>query len=204
MAGVNSKTFRLFEHRMHNEGKFDDYVNEIRRLQRDDKMVYAQARLMAMKNFGYIDVATERAPHEMWERMVAMGKIALKEQESSAVLEGRQREVDEETAYRQAFNALPETTAGATALDWIRAHEAMTRKARNPELEFVQILASDIVKAPSKSAVNALQNWANNPGKFFEKLRDGVRKAPIEAADAPNAANADDEVREAEEMLRNI
>lgn len=197
-----ASTVRMFERRMHIEGTFDEYVAEIRRVQKEEKKLYAEARATAMRNYGFVDKAHEAALHELYQRQFAMGKIAMEENEGHK--NGRKREMDEEAAFQKAFNALPDTASVAVELDWVRAHPAMTRKARNPDTDCVQILASDIKTAPSKSAVNALQNWANNPGKFFEKLRDETRKAPIESSDSPTASDADDDVREAEELLRSI
>lgn len=194
---------RMFEGRMHIEGRYDDYVAEVRRVQKEEGKLFGAAKARAMKNFGYVDPKHEAALHELYQRQFAMGKIAMQE-ENPDHKKGRKREIDEEAAFQKAFNALPDTASVAIELDWVRAHPAMTRKARQPDIDCVLILSSDIADAPSKSAVNALQNWANNPGKFFEKLRDETRKAPIASSDSPTASDADDSVREAEELLRSI
>lgn len=190
----------LFESRMDKEGRTKEYRNEIKRVQRDHGLRYSQARERAMVNMGFKDIKTELLLKQAWERQVAIGRAVIEERE---IVETT-REDEEQIAFETAFAALPETAPVQIELDWIRSHEAMTRKSRDPDLEVVPIKLRDILNAPSKSGVIALQNWANNPGKFFEKMLAEHSKKTTEESEKPTGAQAEVDVREAEELLRSV
>lgn len=84
--------------------------------------------------------------------------------------------VFDDTTFSQAVQSLPNRAAKAVEMDWVAAHPAMSRLARAVDkTRDVRLTADDILNAPhgpapSKWAANALQNWVNKPGKFFEVM----------------------------------
>ena len=109
----------------------------------------------------------------------------------------------------EAVKTLPDKAPIQDEIDWIRSHPAMVRKARLKDAEEnVLIDSNDILRpphgrAPSKSAVYALQHWCNVPNKFFEMILSEHKKITEDSAQAKAAAK-DTGIDEIESMLASV
>jgi len=137
------------------------------------------------------DVATEMGRYSAaQERKLYCAWLAeqyvMKEKSDSADLQRVQRTIKEEEEYIAALKNLPDTADPEAELRWIRSHPAMTtmdrRRGKKNGDAAVLITAKDVNRvhgvAPSKAAVNALQNWVNRPDKFYEMMMSEQKKVP--------------------------
>lgn len=172
---------QLFMKRMEREGRSEEYKRRC-----DEAVRAGTARETAHK-----DVASEMGRYSVGqERKLYLAYLAeqytMKEKSDSADLQRVQRTMKEEEDYIAALKNLPDTADPEAELRWIRSHPAMTtmdrrRGKRNGDAA-VLITARDVNKthgtAPSKAAVNALQNWVNRPDKFYEMMMSEQKKVP--------------------------
>ena len=115
----------------------------------------------AAKQLGYKSVDHERS---LWD---------VRHEVSSRV----QEKADAENKrYVEALSSLPSDAPPAKEISWIRSHPAMSRQIRiGDKRQSVILTASDILEpphgpAPSQSAVQQLQVWANKPEEFFKQV----------------------------------
>ena len=104
--------------------------------------------------------------------------------------------------FEEAVSQLPPFCDDADEIDWIRAHPAMARKARQSalgEAGSVVITADDILNAnhgpaPSQSTAYALQHWSNRPEKFYERVLQDQQKG------IDNERKREEEVEELDDL----
>lgn len=117
----------------------------------------------------------------------------------------RKKQLATERKLKAAMGELPQTAPAARELAWIRSHPAMSRHARTDDA--VVITADDVRDAPSRSAANQLQHWANRPNDFFKQLMQ-VERNQIGEVDPDTLLEDDDdippEVTRIDEMLQLI
>ena len=176
--GMKTGTSKIFYARLARLGTLHLYKERYKELkQGPPPRTNVQTRWIAMKEFGYVDAATEWRIHEEY-----LSKVNKNVEEEMAERKERQKAAKKlqssEELFERAVNGLAPTASETVDNDWIRAHAAMARKARGQvDTEgTVLITADDVLKAPhgpapSKAAVYALQHWANFPHKFYEKMR---------------------------------
>lgn len=192
---------RLFDNRMRREGLFDEFTKECKRVRIEEGLTFMPAKRVAMDKFGFVSKDEELRLLALHKRQVALGRVHVEDIEH----EEEVAETTEGDLYEKYFRRLPDTAETKVEIDWVRSHEAMTRKARDPDLDSVTLTAKDIEKAPSKSAVIMLQNWANNPNEFFKRLLDEHKKKTVDQADKEEAVREEeDDMQEAIDLLRSL
>lgn len=186
-------TWKLFCLRMKRDGRFQEFQTRYREL----KPTFGnKAKATAMREFGYINAQVERAAAMQYERTLAARDASKR----NAAMRGPH-------AFEVAFAMLPDTAAPKTEMDWIRAHPAMMRKIRAKDtIATIQLTAQDVLspphgQAPSKSAVLALQHWANKPDEFFKMLMTEHKKNSEAAASAEKKVESVADLQEVERML---
>lgn len=195
----------LFQMRIDAEGKRDEYDQYVREQMAEFCISSGEAHVAARAKFGF---------QGKGERALYLNNIRRQVREIEtgarqiAVAEGR--EYDEEQEYREAMMLLPDTTDTQTEINWVRAHIAMSRKDRNPELEFVKITPNDILApdhglAPSKSAVQMLQHFANRPSEFFKALlTEQKKKVPEEQGANKSGEVLEDDTSDLDSLLEDF
>lgn len=189
----------LFEDRMRREGRFEEYTQACKRKRIDEGLTYMPGKWSVLRDWGYVDVATEEALLMAWEREIGLGRLEVADHEDQKA----RAQVELRKDFERAFSALPDTAPTQDEIDWVRSHPAMTRKARDPDIPCVEITAEDIATAPSKSAVIMLQNWANNPNEFLKRLLDEHKKATT-VEEKPSVVREEDDLQDTEELLRSL
>ncbi len=96
----------------------------------------------------------------------------------------RKRDLLKSLTFDEAVNGLPETVPLSVEIDWIRAHPALRRKPNTNG--FIELIVDDVIEvstgycqhpvAPSKSAVNSLEFYANNRNELYKLLTGGSKK----------------------------
>jgi hypothetical protein len=184
---VKQPTVRaLFAERMKRDGRTKEWYATVKQVMRETGKRYGPASWEAMRRMGYEGPKRERQLHE--EFLQEGHKTSLQRQMDQGREEMEADRQDEE--FEQALRLLPDTAPITVEMEWIQAHPAMARKARQTDkLKRVLVTASDILAAPhglapSKAAVFALQQWANCPETFYRELLSQQMKAgrPEEAA----------------------
>lgn len=172
---------KLFEQRMDREGRIKEYRARVKAVM-DDGLMYNQARRQTMKEFGYAGPDAERALNDEYERA-----------KRNAVEREILGEVREETRVRtveEAIDLVTSTASPACEIEWVRAHPAMSRQARQRDkTKPVNVTADDILyaphgPAPSRSAVNMLMNWVDRPHDFFKQILAEHRKRVEDGGDS--------------------
>ncbi len=114
--------------------------------------------------------------------------------------------------FEGAVATLPPYCDDRDELDWIRAHPAMARKARQSALgmtETIAVIPEDILTpphgpAPSQSSAYALQHWVNNPDKFFDQVMREQKKR-LEAERVRDEADSDeDDLDFIDQMIKDV
>lgn len=185
-----------FRERMKREGRIEEYERILAEVQ-DQGKKYGVALWETMKRMGYTDSDEENRIYRIWENA---------QQERLA----GDRDAADRADFDRIFRGLPDKCPTEAELDWIRSHPAMLVKARHVnEDSRVVLRAADLCPghgpAPAKSAVIALQNWANKPAEFFKILL-GEQKKKTDSGGGEEAAGVvvDTELSEVERMLKEV
>lgn len=177
----------MFAQRMRRLGQHKEFLDRVKYIKEQDKLKLYEARRMAMYEFGFKDSATERKLYELYQSEKQKDVEEELRKLASTELPPTQVQID----YDAAFNLLPNTAPAMTEIEWVRSHPAMSRLDRTPDGSRVVLTVDDIIcppngKAPSKSAVNSLAHWANDPGGFQKALIGTERKKAADSeADKP-------------------
>jgi hypothetical protein len=195
----------LFVERMKREGREKEWFETVKRLQEETKKGFSPAANEAMRLMGYESPDKERELHA--QHLSTLHRSAADVQ--------RGKEQDEMWRDQEAYDfdaavrSLPDKAAVQDEIDWIRAHPAMTKKDRSKDaLKIIEVDVNDIMcpphgKAPSKSAVIALQHWVNHPIEFFKSVLSEHKKA-TESDGGRGSALKDVGLEEVEDMLENF
>lgn len=195
----------LFIERMRREGRGKEFHANLKRIQAETGKGYAHASYQAVVEMGYKGPAEERAIHEKYLQNLHKTAAEIQRGEEQEAMWEEQAVHDFESAMR----SLPNTAPPQVELDWVRAHPAMMRKNRsNDQMKMLTLDVNDILspphgKAPSKSAVAALQHWVNHPIEFFKSVLSEHKKL-TEADEAKAQASKDVGVEEIERLLDEI
>lgn len=195
---------QLFVKRMHREGRDKEWYATVRKLQEETGKQFGQIAGEAMRLMGYEGPEQEREIERRYQE-----EIARRTKTTGEILREEIRAERAAQNFEEAVAMLPDKAAIQDEMDWIRAHPAMARKARQKDktkdvnIEVDDILTAPHGKAPSKSAVYALQHWANCPHEFFKQLL-GEHKKITEETAAKNAASKDVGISEIERLLDEV
>jgi hypothetical protein len=157
---------------MRREGRGKEWAATVRQVTRETGKKYGQASWEAMRRMGYEGPKRERQLHEEFLRDGQRTKLQQQVDREREEIEADRRNED----FEQAVRLLPDNAPISAELDWIGAHPAMSRKARQQDTgKDILIGPEDILfaphgRAPSKAAVVALQHWGNHPEQFYRKL----------------------------------
>lgn len=166
---------KIFRRRMEREGRVKEYEAKIKEIQALTGKGFGQSQFPAMKHLGYQGPKEERELHEAW-------------------LQEEERKVEEAKfqTFEEALRELPDKAQTNVELDWIATHPAMARRNRQVDGREIRLTREDVLnppqgKAPSRAAAIELQNWVNQPKKFFEYMM-SVRKKEIGAVESVESA----------------
>ncbi|MGA2033923.1 MAG: hypothetical protein ABSG68_16875 [Thermoguttaceae bacterium] len=135
----------------------------------------------ALRKFRAKGMKKAEAGEQAWEAMAkAYPPLPPAAPIAAAVAAEDPAAVEAEAQFDAEFRKLPDRAPVSTEIDWISAHPAMSMMSRTG-CATVVLTVSDILDAPhgpapSKNAVQALQNWANRPNKFFEMMLSEQKK----------------------------
>lgn len=194
----------LFVKRMHREGRDKEWYATVRKLQEETGKGFNEIAGEAMRMMGYQGPDEERAIEAARQQ-----KVARLTKTTGDVLREEIRAERAASNFEEAVAMLPDKAPVQEEMDWIRAHPAMGRKARQPDktkdiiISVDDILTASHGKAPSKSAVYALQHWCNCPHEFYKQLL-GEHKKMSEESAAKNAAAKDVGISEIERLLSEV
>ena len=165
---------KLFVERMKREGRGNEWSTVIKQVMENTGKRYGQAIWEAMRKMGYIGPEKE---HQLHEEFQANGqKSNLQRQIDEERLQIREEIMTEN--FEQAVRTLPDKAPVSVEIDWLVAHPAMARWARETDKsKNILITPEDILfaphgPAPSKSAAIALQHWVTFPQQFFKEILD--------------------------------
>lgn len=161
----------LFMARLAREMRLHEYMIERRkRIRNGQDVIKIDSELR--KKFGYLGQLGEREAY-MEELNGHTATVKASKREQSA----RMREKMRNLPFEKAFAKLPDKAPVEVEVDWVRNHPAMARKSRisqqaNATSSTILVDEADLLSAPhgpcpSKGAANMLQNWVNQPDKFF-------------------------------------
>jgi hypothetical protein len=193
---------KLFGQRMEREGRYQEWVDRTKKLSLETNRGFSPCSWDAMREMGYEGPVKERALHEAFLSIEGQTKVQVQVQKERAEI-NEERKIED---FEEAVRSLPDLCSASVELDWIRAHPAMSRKARmRNNLDPVLITVEDVLlaphgKAPAKSAVYALQHWANHPIDFFKTIISEQKKKAEDGAGA--ALDPDEDLEGVERMLR--
>lgn len=138
-----------------------------------------KVRRLVMAEFGYVDKEGELAHQDVFR-----SQVWVEEQKARVRKKDRQRRKRKSMdKYCRALDKLPAKSSPDAILDWIAAHPAMMRHARQGEGDGpIVVTLEDAIyaphgPAPCRVAVNQLQAYVNRPEKFFDKVLDRQMKA---------------------------
>lgn len=168
---------KMFVDRMKFEGRGQEWKEAVKaaleKQKADGKPRHLwSAQHEAKRNMGYPGPQKER---ELYLQRQGEFHLSSEQKEKRAV-KAVKAAVKAVKTFEQAVAALKENAADQVELDWIRAHPAMARAARDPDKKHVTISVDDIQNAPSRSAVWALQHWVNHTTKFYESVMSEQKK----------------------------
>jgi hypothetical protein len=106
----------------------------------------------------------------------------------------------------QEIARLPIAASTQDDLNWVSAHPAMRRKSMDSTGRIVVITPEDVARpphgpAPSQTAANMLQHWANHPAVFFQQMISEQKK---KSASGQSAGAINDDIREIKTFLDRI
>lgn len=193
----------LFTERMDREGRLEEFRKRVRERQERYGELFHKARNAVMKEMGWEGVAKERelAEKAKQERKAGALRMNIKAEQDAIREEQRIGE------FSEAVKTLPDKAPAGDEMDWIRAHPAMGRRSRQGDGSPVVISAEDVLypshgPAPSKAAVYALQNWANNPQEFYKQLLTEHKKRTEQ--DGGRSMDSDQDLDEVEALLKQV
>ena len=196
---ISGDPYRLWQHRMERECKWQGIYDEIKEIQKNSDKVGYKGFVNIMRS-----IAKERDYRGSAEERVLFAEFL---QEEEALLDG-----DAKAKAKFEF-IVSEKMARSTPRkenNWIASHPAMRRRDRDPEDNKVILTVEDILDAPSQAAVNKLQSWSNAPRKFFEMVQAAEKPPPKpvihkkEEKKESTKKVADPTLAEAEEILSNF
>lgn len=177
---LGKSPMRLFRERMEREGRGDAYKARWKELRGTG--VNASATGAAVrKEFGY---QGPRAERELLEQAMNEIRISGVDAKNSAATKKVKRKQREQT-FEEAFASFPQTAPIEIDMAWVQSHPAMFRFERqilgesgkpDPVLIDVRDLFDVNGPAPSKRAINILQNWVNRAPIFFKDILQDHKK----------------------------
>lgn len=178
---------KIFHERMVYEGKEAAYLKRVCDLCKT--LGRAAGTRQAMRDFGYVSVVHEKYLNESWRAHCDLfhEKKPIKEVREERKIEN----------FEEAIRTLPPRCSPDEYWNWIGAHPALSRKARQSDKSRELVLdVDDVLKcshgpAPSQEAVHALQFYANNVGKFYEYRDAYMKKAKTGSADSDKIIEKD-------------
>lgn len=194
---------KIFVERMKREGRSEEWYRLLKEVMTAEGCRYNVASHKVMALMGYEGPKKEWEIHAAW---VAEEQAKLKT--PTETLREELREERRVQNFEEAIASLPPNAPLEEVTKWIEAHPAMARKSRsnNPSRDVV-ITAEDIYpkhgRAPSRSAVMALQHWANHPREFFNSVYTPVKKM-TESGSAAGGAAKDVGIDEIERLLKEL
>ena len=155
-----------FGERMKREGRYKEWMARAKQIAQENGRGLGNSLWIAMKEFGYEGPKTEWNKYWDWVEQERDKTQREKEQ-----VKAERKDMD----WNAAIAELPDSAPTSVEMNWVRAHEAMTRIYRSPKGESIVITADDLLGAehgpcPSKPAANLLQNYVNRPDKFFDMV----------------------------------
>lgn len=196
----------LFVERLKREGREKEWFDTLRRIKDEEGLLFGQASPKAMRELGYESVEKERNMEKFRLRNLHKEAEQIEAEEQQQKFSEQVRVKD----FEAAVATLPDTATAQSELDWIRSHPAMGRRARSKQKTQDIVLSIDDVlnpphgKAPSKSAVYALQHWANQPTEFFKSLLSEQKKQTEDGGHSGQQRGGDAGLEEVENLLREI
>ena len=195
---INGDPYRLWQHRMERECKWQGIYDEIKEIQKNgDKEGYK----------GFINIMRSISKERDY-RGAADERVLFAEflQEEEALLDG---DAKVKAKFELVVSEKQDRSTPRKENNWIASHPAMRRTDRDPEDKKVILTIEDILDAPSQAAVNKLQYWSNDPRKFFEMVQAAEKPAPKpvvhkkeEKKEATKKVVHDPTLEEVEEMLK--
>lgn len=204
-AGETSGTRVRFKERMRREGRIKEFAELQRKLRDEEHLQSTPAQWRAMRMMGYESADKER---ELEQDFIDNCHKTAKQREVEK-LSAERAALYKTMDFEGAVATLPDTASSQVEIDWIRAHPAMSRLARQKDkTKDVVLDIDDVVKvshgvAPSKSAVHALQHWANHPTEFYKSLMSEQKKATEGVSGGSSSAGSDD-FSEVERLLMEV
>lgn len=197
---------QLFVERMKRSGREKEWYDRIREAQEKTGKTFNQVAGSVMKDMGYEGPVKERGIH--LEYMRTRHKSSAKLETEAKVAEIAAERLIED--FESAVASLPDTASAEVELNWIRGHPAMSRKHRTRDkTKDILVTVEDVVgtpryaRAPSKSAVNALQHWCNYPTEFHKALVSEQKKQTEQSGPGGRASGGDD-FSEVERLLMEV
>ena len=194
---------RIFVERMKREGRAAEWFATIKQVMMETGKRFGPACPEAMKRMGYEGPKRE---WEIHEKYVAEERAKLKT--PTEIVREQIREEIRIANFEEALASLPPHCSLEEEKRWIASHPAMSRRARSRDnLKDIVITAEDIYpphgKAPSQSAVHALQHWANHAHEFYKTVYTPAKKMS-ESEGGGGAATRDVGISDIERLLDNI
>lgn len=192
----------MFVARMRREGREKEFREKITAAIQATGQRFNQVSWPVMREMGYISAADERdrlRKHEETMHLTSrqLANETIKEEiRAERVIEN----------FEEAVRMLPDKCSVSDEIDWIRAHPAMSRLGRSKNnLKHVDITAEDVLmpphgRAPSKSAVYALQHWCNMPNEFYKQIL-AEQKKRQEDGTTPLSGETEEDLTEVREIL---
>lgn len=173
------KGWQIFEFRLEHEQKLMDYLEEMKRLVKEEGLNRLQAKKAAQKKFGYTSLKEEREMYAKWLRKDREDVKKASVNERARRAHTKQRNLP----FEKALAALPSSATPADEMNWIKSHPAMSRKDRSRNNnDKVLVTPEDISNAPngpcpSRAAAQQLQHWVNRPEQFYKDVLSETKKA---------------------------
>jgi hypothetical protein len=154
-----------------------------------------KATYAAMLDMGYAGPEDERRRYQEYKETLAPAPAFVPMVVHVAEVQPKRNESDPE--FEELLSSLPDKASPAVETGYIRSHPAMARRARGGlKVADIVLTCDDIRDAPSKSAVIALQHYANCPQKFFDSiLSEDKKKSEVGAEQAGEVDAGIEEIR---------
>lgn len=191
--------------RIKRAGKLKELNNRVREMKNENGKTWNVNLWAACREFGYIGPENEHKLHAEYEAQMKAEQDAVIQEKVDAVVQ----QIQSAKTFEEALTKLPVSAEAKAENDWILAHPAMARKARQKNnLEPVLITAADILEAnhgpaPSRAAAIKLQHWANKPDEIFKALTGSVKKAP-DSVDRPEEVAEVEDLAEIDRLLKEV
>ncbi len=205
IGGKRATGVQLFRMRMEHEGKLALYRLRIQELMQEYNWTPGKATKEARKHFGYRGLQHEKTLYiqRTMDQSREFQGIVSKELRAEAAT----RRAD--LSFEEALATLPDKADKAAQLDWIMAHPAMARQARQKDkAKPVIVTGDDIIgtsykPAPSKAAVYQLQHWCNHPHVFYLQMlgEDKKKSGGNDGAGGPGSGFVEDDLSDIEQAL---